>query len=1045
MGQSAWKISSARDQVGRFREDHRLREPITPSLHKLASLFALLMLGASLTWPQTNPPGAPPAPTADAPQASVAKEFNQLAKYEGQIVRGIEFRGITGTSPEMLRTLVVQKTGAPLDRKELRDSLLALYATGRFASLRVEAESSQGNGLTLVFVVTENYFYGDINVDGTPKRDPRPHQLIDATKLDLGQVFSREGVEHAVERMKKVMADNGYYKAAISYQLRPHDQTRQMDIDFHVIPGDLARVGEVKIEGDTGIPADKIRSLTKLKSGDKVKQDHVTRALERLRANYQKNGHLEAQVSLIDRPYHLATNRLGYVFKVEQGPTVAILTEGEKISKRQLKKLVPVYQENSVDDDLLNEGRRNLRDYLQTKGYFDVSVDMERRPQEPDHLNIIYTIDPGPRHKLAAVKIDGNRYFDDEIIHERMAVQAKSWFLESGRFSQRLLADDLTSIKNLYQANGFLEVKVNSEIQEDYRGQKDEIAVVVKIEEGPQTLVGSLDLVGASSFPRETLMRRLSAVPDQPYSDANVATDRDAITYYYYNHGFPDVRFEAAASPVAGEPNRMNVVYTITEGERVFVNRVIITGLEFTRPYVVDKQMRIGDGDPLSQSRMVESQRRLYDLGLFNEVSMAVQNPDGQAPSKDVLFNLQEAKRWTFRYGGGIEFATGNIPTNNNPQGSTGVSPNGVLEVTRLNMFGRNQTLTMRVRAGLLTRRALIGYDAPRLFHRESWRVTFSAFYDNTADVNTFSSERLEGSMQAEQKYNRTTTLLYRLSYQRVKVDPNSLVIDPALIPLYSKPVLIAMPSFTYLHDTRDNPIDSHKGSYTIVDLGLATSALGSEANFGKVILQNATYYTFKKKWVLARNTQIGIEHPYGTNNFLSLPPAGTPLPTEATSVPLPELFFSGGGNSLRGFSINQAGPRDLQTGYAIGGQGLFVNNLELRTPPVQLPYVGDNLGFVFFHDMGNVFATPNQIISGMLRIHQPSIAACSPPASKVPCNFSYNPQAVGIGVRYKTPVGPVRFDLSYNLNPTRYPIQEQDKVETLRHINFFFSIGQTF
>ena len=76
---------------------------------------------------------------------------------------------------------------------------------------------------------------------------------------------------------------------------------------------------------------------------------------------------------------------------------MAILTEGEKISKRQLKKLVPVYQENSVDDDLLNEGRRNLRDYLQTKGYFDVSVDMERRPQEPDHLNIIYKIDPGLR------------------------------------------------------------------------------------------------------------------------------------------------------------------------------------------------------------------------------------------------------------------------------------------------------------------------------------------------------------------------------------------------------------------------------------------------------------------------------------------------------------------------------------------------------------------------------------------------------------------------------------------------------------------------
>ncbi len=481
------------------------------------------------------------------------------------------------------------------------------------------------------------------------------------------------------------------------------------------------------------------------------------------------------------------------------------------------------------------------------------------------------------------------------------------------------------------------------------------------------------------------------------------------------------------------------------------MDRVLVSGTEFTRPYIVNRQMRIHDGDPLSQNRMVDSQRRLYDLGLFNQVDMAVQNPDGQEPSKDVLFNLQEAKRWTFRYGGGIEFATGNIPTTSNPQGSTGVSPNGVLEITRLNMFGRDQTLTLRARIGLLKRSALISYDAPRLFHRESWRFTVTGFYDNAADVNTFTSERLSGTLQAEQKYSRTTTLLYRMSWQRVAIDPNSLVIDPTLILLYSKPVLLAIPSFTYLRDTRDNPIDSHKGSYTLADLGLATSALGSQANFGKVLLQNATYYTFKKRWVLARNTQIGILHSYGTNNFLAPLPPETPLPAEATSVPLPELFFAGGGNSLRGFSINQAGPRDMQTGYPIGGQGLFVNNLEIRTPPVPLPYVGDDIGFVFFHDMGNVFATANQIASGMLRIHQPSIAECAKPGSGVFCNFSYNPQAIGAGIRYKTPVGPVRFDLGYNFNPTRYPIQENNTVpprpttQTLRHINIFFSIGQTF
>jgi outer membrane protein insertion porin family len=1025
-----------------------LTEPITPSFHKIAAICALLMLSVlPSAWPQSDPlsTGQNPGPTAS--QTNLPAALGELSKYQGVPVRAIEFRGIKGTNPERLRQLLVQKTGEPVDGDKIRASLRALYATGRFSALQVEAEPSQQNGLSLVFVATENYFNGSVNVDGAPaKTNPKPHQLVESSKLDLGATFSQESVDRSVERMLKVMADNGYYKATLTYDLRPHDDTRQMDIDFHVFPGELARVGEVTIEGDTGIPPDKVRSLTKLKSGDKVKQQHVTRALERLREKYQKNDHLEAQVSLIDRHYHPDTNRLDYVFKAEAGPTVAITTDGAKISNRQLKKLVPVYQENSVDDDLLNEGRRNVRDYLQTKGYFDANVEVERQPSpEKNHLNIVYKIDPGVRHKLAALRLEGNKYFDSDTIRERIAIQPSSIILSNGRFSQRLLADDLTIIKNLYQANGFLEVKVAADLQNDYEGKESQMAVVIKIEEGPQTRVSSLKVAGNNAFPLERLTQLLSCTEGQPYSEVNVASDRDAVTYFYYNHGFPNVQFDAAAAPVPGEPQRMQVAYTIVEGEQVFVDRVLVSGRKYTRPYVVNREMRIDDGDPLSQARMVDSQRRLYDLGLFNQVDMAVQNPDGQGPSKDVLFNLQEAKRWTFRYGGGFEFATGNIPTTNNPQGKTGVSPNGVLEVTRLNMFGRDQTLTMRARVGLLTRRALIGYDAPRLFHRERWRFNVTAFYDNTADVNTFTSERLDGTLQAEQKYNRATTLLYRLSYQRVSVDPNSLVIDPTLIPLYTKPVRLAIPSFTYVRDTRDNPIDSHKGSYNIADLGLATSALGSEANFGKVLVQNSTYYTFKKRWVFARNTQIGILHPYGTNNFLSPPPMGSKLPTEATSVPLPELFFAGGSNSLRGFSINQAGPRDLQTGFPIGGQGLFVNNLEIRTPPVALPYVGDNLGFVFFHDMGNVFDTANHIISGMVQIRQPSIAKCSAPTSKATCNFNYNPQAVGMGVRYKTPVGPVRLDVGYNLNPTRYPIQKQDTVETLRHINFYFSIGQTF
>jgi len=1000
---------------------------------RLALLGVLLVATPPLTRAQSNPARDKLADT----EATTARDISELSRYQDRIVREINFRGIAGTNPDMLRRMMSVQVGQPLKKEQLQQSLKTLFATGRFASLDVEA-SGGPDGVTLTWVAVENYFNGQIRVEGLTAQVPRPSDLVNSSRLDLGELFSEDEVLSGLERMKKVMADNGYYESAITYSLTPNEDTRQMAITFQVEQGPLARVGTVTIHDDTGVDPARIQKITKLKPGSKVSINHLSRALERLRSYYQKNNHLEAQVQLAGRDYHDDTQRLDYAFSVDEGAKVVITTQGGKISKRQLQKLVPVYQENTVDEDLLNEGRRNLRNYLQTKGYFDAQVNVTRTEDRAnDVVDIVYNINTGERQKLATVEISGNKYFNTETIRERMSIASSSWVNLNGTFSQKLLSDDVATIKHLYENNGFLSAKVESTVVTDYDNKKDEIAVSIKIDEGPQTRVEHLQIVGNDSFDSGTLESRIINLPGQPYSEANLISDRDAITLLYYNNGFPDVQFEAIPTPVANDPLRENLVYKITEGQQVDVDRVIITGLEYTRPYIVDRQMRIYSGNPLSQARMINSQRRLYNLGIFTQVNAAVQNPDGEEPEKNVLFDLAEAKRWTFRYGGGIEFATGNLPSTSNPQGKTGVSPNGVLEITRLNMFGKDQTLTMRGRLGLLTRRGLVSYDAPRLFQRENWRVTFTAFYDNTADVNTFASERLEGSVQLEDRYNRFTTLLYRMSYSRVRVDPNSLVIDPNLIPLYSQPVLVAMPSFTYIRDKRNNPIDSTRGSYTAWDMGVATSALGSESNFVRTLIDNSSYYPIHKRWVLARRTQIGIERPYGTNFY------GTGNP--ATAIPLPELFFSGGGNSLRGFSINQAGPRDPDSGYPIGGQGLFVNNLELRTPPVRLPLIPDGLGFAFFHDMGNVFASANEILSGIARLHQPSIADCAPPTSTLPCNFSYNPQAVGMGVRYKTPVGPVRLDLSYNFNPTRYPIREEDRVTNLRHINFFFSIGQTF
>jgi len=236
----------------------------------------------------------------------------------------------------------------------------------------------------------------------------------------------------------------------------------------------------------------------------------------------------------------------------------------------------------------------------------------------------------------------------------------------------------------------------------------------------------------------------------------------------------------------------------------------------------------------------------------------------------------------------------------------------------------------------------------------------------------------------------------------------------------------------------------------------VATQALGSEPNFLRVVLQNSTYYQFhKRRWVFARSTRIGLEAPYGdTSSAIAAP--GPTAPPPSSFIPLPERFLSGGATSHRGFGLNQAGPRDTDTGQPLGGEALFINNLELRTPPLPLPFVGNNLSGVLFNDVGNVWATPSNMINSIYKFSQPNRDTCLNPLLKT-CDFNYTSVAVGGGVRYKTPIGPVSFDLGYNLNPPAFPIGQPiqptpappipvpPSSQVLRHFNFFFNIGQTF
>jgi outer membrane protein assembly factor BamA len=299
-------------------------------------------------------------------------------------------------------------------------------------------------------------------------------------------------------------------------------------------------------------------------------------------------------------------------------------------------------------------------------------------------------------------------------------------------------------------------------------------------------------------------------------------------------------------------------------------------------------------------------------------------------------------------------------------------------------------------------------------------------------------------------------------------VNPATLQVSANLIPQLSQPVRVGGPAITWFHDKRQpSPLDATKGWYTSVQNFYASSAFGSQVSFNRTDITNSSYYSWgtKHPYTFARNTRLGFEAPFGTNpnigspscvtNYQSAPgaPVQNLLETNPSCnpVPLPERLYAGGATSLRGFGINDAGPRDLQTGFPVGGNGVFVNSLELRLPPPVLPIVGGSVSFVIFHDMGNVFPKVSDIFPSFKRFHQPNQQTCANVSSAFGnCNFNYFSHDVGVGARYKTPVGPIRVDLSYNLNPPVYPViydfnGNPPYEGQAGHFNFFFSIGQAF
>ena len=1011
----------------------------------------------------------------------------------GVAVTGIRFEGVAFAPHDPIVADLTQKTGEPLDPQKVRADIRRLYASGRYRDISVSGETS-GNGLTLIYAGVPRYYVGRVQINGVQQE--RLASLLEfATKLDPGTPFSEPEIPAALAGVRQSLEQNGYFEANIQLATNRDDVNNQVNVTFTIKQGPQARVGNVGLQGkDPGIGVPEFRKKGKLDCNwfstitnklilrgceVKVTRDTTSSALTGVRKYYQKRDRLEGTISQQSETYAPPRKQLDYQFLANQGPTVKITIEGAKISNDRKKLLVPIYEEAAVDRDLVNEGAFNIRDYMQRKGYFDAEDSVKLLGRGTNDVTVQYTVVPGKRHTVRSVNIEGNKYFSDTLIQQQLRVKKADLYVRSGTYSTQLVENDRSAIEALYRSSGFAHVKVTSAVKDTDKtssGQSLKVAIIdvtYTIDEGEQQKFGEVDLSGVGTSRQEAIKALLSAETGQPFSLITLANDRDAVFSYYLAHGFDLAQVEIQQQPDPDNKDRINVVLAVSEGHQVTIDHVLLSGLVHTKPAIVQQQLLVHAEDPLDQAALLQTQRNLYNLALFNEVNTAVQNPTGNAPSKNVLVQLSEAKRWDVTYGFGFEAQTGTPslgPGENQGQtaaqnGKAGVSPRVSLDVSRINVRGTQQSLTLHTTFGLLEKVATLTFNNPQFLGKPSLTAAVAGGYSNVQNITTFQASTLQGDFRVTQKYKKADTFIYDFLYRRVSVNPDSLEITPNLIPQLSQPVTVGGPGITYFHDTRDpSPVDAVRGVYYSIQEFVSSSVFGAQTDFNRLDMSYSSYYTFgTRKYVIARNTRVGFENTFGATSGSGetigvVNCAGNLFYTNATCnlVPLPERMYAGGATSHRGFGINDAGPRDLTTGYPVGGSGVVVNSVELRMPPPTLPFVGNSVSFVLFHDMGNVFRYPSDMFTSIKHFRQPNQQTCYdlPPSSNPDetgtCNFNNYQHAVGLGLRYKTPVGPIRLDFSWNLNPTVYPViydytTTPPHVGKAGHFNFFFSIGQSF
>ncbi len=759
-----------------------------------------------------------------------------------------------------------------------------------------------------------------------------------------------------------------------------------------IVVYDGQTIGSLHFRGNKKAEDDAMRVAIKSQPGEKLNSEQLREDIKSVwKIGYFEDVQVEASES---------NGKVDLLFVLREKPIIRkiYVSGAHEVGLDKINEVLDIKKEHIVDQAKIKRNVEKIHDLYVEKGFYLAEVGYEIKRKDDLHVDVYFNCDEHAKVEVRKISFLGNAHIKEAELRAAMGTQEGGWlsFLtSSGTYREDAFDRDMLLITAFYYDHGYINVKLGKP-EIELSADKEYLYITIPIEEGEQYKIGKIDFKGDLLFPKDEYFMRMSVHEGETFNRTKLANDITHLNDLYKDLGYAYVNVQPLTQ-VEGSTRSVEVVFDLQKGNQVYFGRINIRGNTKTRDKVIRREMRVYEGELYNQTRLDRSKRLIQALGFFEKVDLSTKTEEG-TDRIDVNIEVTERATGTFQIGAGFSSVENFI---------------GQAQVSQNNLFGRGTTLQLQAQISSLRQLFTLRYLDPYFLDT---KLTFSfSLYNSLLFYPSFNRTARGGDLTWGYLLGDFTRVFatYRLEYVDVQQNqagltiggfaPTAQVTPGTVANLFRKGFTSAI-RLSMNYDTRDDRMFPKNGMFHSLSVEVADPLIASQSVFTRISGWLRFYKPIWGPFIFRLNMEGGLV-----------------TSRSSQGVPVYERYFLGGINTIRGFQLFSLGPKvnvlsqqqpsAYLSQFTIGGNLQLILNSEIEFPIFAAVQIK---GVVFF-DAGNAYNTEKQ------RYCPSSSAVSNIPDVFSPCNqyptFSNLRYSVGFGIRWVSPIGPLRFEWGIPLN----------------------------